>query len=180
MRLRVPPEPLVFTDLIQGVFSQSLWDEGGDFVVRRADGLFAYQLAVVVDDAAAGVNQVVRGADLLPSTPRQIFLQQLLGLPVPAYAHLPLVTGPGGMKLSKRDNAVSLAGGLDLARHGARLICGALQFLGQNPPQELTRASCREVLDWATAQFVTAVIPPQPHPFPSVSAPPLEGCFHAK
>ncbi len=166
IRLRVPSEPLVFTDAIQGVFAQNLQEAGGDFVIRRADGLFAYQLAVVVDDAASGVNQVVRGADLLPSTPRQILIQQLLGLPTPAYAHVPLVTGPGGAKLSKRDNAVSLAKGLDLVKHGGAVLCGCLRFLGQQPPAELSRASCREILAWATVHFEPSAIPHQPHQFP--------------
>jgi glutamyl/glutaminyl-tRNA synthetase len=101
-----------------GCYSEELCASTGDFVVQRADGPFAYHLAVVVDDGESGVNQVVRGADLLSSTPRQIYLQKLLGYETPVYYHLPLVTGPGGAKLSKRDNAVSLAEGRDLRREG--------------------------------------------------------------
>jgi glutamyl-Q tRNA(Asp) synthetase len=111
-----------------------------------------------VDDADQGVTQVVRGADLLSSTPRQILLQRLLGYDPPAYAHLPLVTAPGGGKLSKRDNAVSLASGRDLAAEGGRLILAALRFLGQNPPACLAGAPGKEVLAWAAAHFDPSLI----------------------
>ena len=108
VRFRAPPGVVRFGDLVHGEQAQEVSREVGDFVVRRADGPFAYQLAVVVDDAEQGVTQVVRGADLLASTPRQIALQRALGLPTPVYAHLPLVLGPGGDKLGKRDGALSL------------------------------------------------------------------------
>jgi glutamyl-Q tRNA(Asp) synthetase len=97
-----------FDDLLRGHLEENLAVCTGDFVVRRADGLFAYQLAVVVDDAEQGVTQVVRGGDLLSSTPRQIALQRALGYPTPEYAHLPLVLGPAGTKLGKRDGALPL------------------------------------------------------------------------
>ena len=158
-RVRVADDQIVFTDLVMGDCRQNLLQTCGDFVVRRKDGPFAYQLAVVVDDAAMGVNQVVRGADLLSSTPRQIHLQCLLGLPTPLYAHLPLVTAPGGAKLSKRDNAVSLAHGHDLARHGNRLVAAALSFLGQPLPDGAPDATCRELLEWGRSRFAPASIP---------------------
>lgn len=100
-RLRVPERELAFVDQIRGQYRQSLHADTGDFVLRRSDGYWAYQLAVVVDDAEQGITEVVRGADLLDSTPRQIFLQQCLGLPMPAYAHLPLLLDADGAKLSK-------------------------------------------------------------------------------
>jgi glutamyl-Q tRNA(Asp) synthetase len=100
-RLRVPDRELAFVDGIRGPYSQSLRRESGDFVLRRADGLWAYQLAVVVDDAEQGITDVVRGADLIDSTPRQILLQERLGLATPSYAHLPTVLGPDGSKLAK-------------------------------------------------------------------------------
>ena len=125
IRFRVPDEPIAFHDLIRGPVAE---DVGGDFVVRRADGLFAYQLAVVVDDAEQGVTQVVRGADLLASTPRQIALQRALGYPTPLYGHLPLVVNPDGSKLGKRDGALPLPA-LDEARVRETLAL-ALRHLG--------------------------------------------------
>ncbi len=107
-RVPAPDTAIGFTDAIVGVYEQNLAREVGDFVVRRADGLIAYQLAVVVDDAAQGITEVVRGADLLDSTPRQILLQHLLGLPTPAYAHLPLALDTHGQKLGKSQAALAL------------------------------------------------------------------------
>ncbi len=107
-RLIVPDQTLAVDDLVQGAFSQNLERECGDFLIRRADGAFAYQLAVVVDDAEQGVNSVVRGVDLLCSTPQQIYLQNLLGLPHPEYAHVPLMVSEGGRRLSKRDGDAAL------------------------------------------------------------------------
>ena len=104
-RLRVPDVTVAFDDVALGAQRQNLREQAGDFVVLRADGWFAYQLAVVVDDAYQGITEVVRGADLLDSTPRQIHLQRLLGLPTPAYLHLPLVIDSEGRKLSKQDRA---------------------------------------------------------------------------
>src|SRR5207249_6723730 len=100
IRVRVPAEPIVFTDRLHGRQQQSLAEDVGDFIVRRSDGLFAYQLAVVVDDAAQQITDVVRGADLLASTPRQIFLQRSLDLPTPRYLHVPLAIDARGAKLS--------------------------------------------------------------------------------
>jgi glutamyl-tRNA synthetase len=105
LRLRAGAEQIAFEDILLGSQAQVV----DDFVVVRADGVHAYQLAVVVDDAAQGIGQVVRGADLADSTPRQILLQRLLGLPTPSYAHVPLVLGPEGERLAKRDRAVTLA-----------------------------------------------------------------------
>lgn len=105
IRLRVGDGYVGFTDAIQGRFEQSARDRIGDVVLRRSDGLWAYHLAVVVDDAAQGITEVVRGADLLDSTPRQILLQRALGLPTPAYAHLPLATDSAGRKLAKSSAA---------------------------------------------------------------------------
>jgi glutamyl-Q tRNA(Asp) synthetase len=106
LRLRVPAQQLAFDDRCVGRFTQNLRDEVGDFVLRRVDGLWSYQLAVVVDDAEQGITDVVRGADLLDSTPRQIHLQQRLGLPTPRYLHVPLVLDVDGRKLSKSNAAL--------------------------------------------------------------------------
>jgi glutamyl-Q tRNA(Asp) synthetase len=104
VRFRAPGAPIAFEDAIAGRGEARV----DDFVIKRADGVFAYQLAVVVDDALQGVTQVVRGADLLSSTPRQIALQRALGYPTPGYAHVPLVLGPDGSKIGKRDGALAL------------------------------------------------------------------------
>jgi glutamyl-Q tRNA(Asp) synthetase len=114
LRLRVPEEgadTVVFTDRFAGTVSQRLALESGDFVLKRADGYWAYQLAVVVDDAAQGVTDVVRGADLLDSTPRQIYLQRLLGVPTPRYLHVPVVRNADGEKLSKQTGALAITPG---------------------------------------------------------------------
>ena len=109
LRFRVEPGLWHFNDCILGTYEQDVLNAVGDFVIRRADGLFAYQLAVVVDDALMGINQVVRGADLLDSTPRQMQLLGALGAPFPAYAHVPLVLDSHGQRLAKRDQATSIA-----------------------------------------------------------------------
>ncbi len=127
-RFRVDATPVAFADRLQGPQSQQLARDIGDFVVKRRDGLFAYQLAVVVDDADLGVTDIVRGADLLDSTPRQVALQRALGFPTPGYLHVPVAT-KGGEKLSKQ----TLAPALD-AGEGSRLIANALSYLGQDVP----------------------------------------------
>ena len=157
-RVRVTEESICFDDVRRGRVCQNLYHHCGDFAVRRGDGGFAYQLAVVVDDHLSGVNQVVRGEDLLSSTPRQIYLQMLLGLPQPAYCPLPLVTGPSGSKLSKRDYLVSHHLGNWRNREND-LLLAVLRFLGQRPPQDLTGASCREILDWAVGSFDVKHLP---------------------
>lgn len=131
IRFRVSDETIAFDDMLRGRIEEHLPTGTGDFVVNRADGAFAYQLAVVVDDAAQSVTQVVRGGDLLTSTPRQIALQRALGLPTPRYAHLPLVTNPDGSKLGKRDGALPLPM-LDDARV-AETLAQALAILNLPP-----------------------------------------------
>ena len=140
-RFRVPAGLLTFKDLLFGPVSENLEASVGDFVVKRADGPYAYQLAVVVDDAAQGVTEVVRGADLLDSTARQITLQRALSLPTPAYAHLPLVVGSDGRKLGKRDGALALDT-LDEARVRAAFAF-ALSALGQDPAESPREAALR-------------------------------------
>ena len=108
IRLRVPDETLGFVDGLQGPYAENLARDCGDFVLRRSDGLFGYQLAVVVDDAAQGVTEVVRGRDILSATPRQLYLQRLLDLPRPEYVHIPLLTDSRGRRLAKRDRDLDL------------------------------------------------------------------------
>ncbi len=144
-RVRVDDAIICFDDRLQGRHCQHLANDVGDFVVRRADGYFAYQLAVVVDDADQRVNHVVRGADLLVSTARQIQLQRLLGFPSPDYLHLPVALNQAGQKLSKQ----TLAPGLD-ASNASRDLFNALSFLGLDPPVALQSIPAAEVLQWAT------------------------------
>ena len=144
LRVRVEPGDMGFDDLLQGPIHQDLARDIGDFVVRRADGCHAYQLAVVVDDAWSGVTHVVRGADLLLSTPRQLHLQALLGYPRPTYMHLPVLVDAAGEKLSKQTYAAPL----DLSRPAVTL-CHALHHLRQSPPESLRQASIEEVWKWA-------------------------------
>jgi glutamyl-Q tRNA(Asp) synthetase len=159
-RLRVPDRMVEFDDPVWGWQRQNLAVEVGDFVLRRADGLFAYQLAVVVDDAASGITQVVRGQDLLASTPRQLFLQQCLGYPAPQYLHLPLALGSDGAKVSKRHGALAL----EESRDPGVLLSRALRFLGQSVPAELNGAPAPELLAWALSCFRAERIPARSAP----------------
>jgi glutamyl-Q tRNA(Asp) synthetase len=137
-----------FDDKLQGHISQHLETEIGDFVIKRADGLFAYQLAVVADDAFQNITHVVRGCDLLTSTPRQIFLQRLLGLTTPAYMHLPVAVNAQGEKLSKQ----TLAAPVDISSISHTLL-HALNFLNQATPTKLAACKPTEILGWAIAHW---------------------------
>lgn len=154
IRLRVPELEYGFVDRVQGAFCQHLGREVGDFVIRRRDGFYAYQLAVVLDDAWQGVTDIVRGADLLDSTPRQLYLQELLGLPQTRYLHLPLIIQPDGHKLGKSYRSPPLS-----ADQAGPLLLRALRALGQRPPAELDGAAPRELLDWGVAHWDADRIP---------------------
>jgi glutamyl-Q tRNA(Asp) synthetase len=144
LRFRVDDAEIVrFTDRFQGPSSFAMCALG-DVVIRRRDRVVAYQLAVVVDDAAQGVTDVVRGADLLPSTPWQLLLQRALGVPAPHYGHLPLVVEPDGAKLAKSRRSVPVD-----ARRASRPLIEALQLLRQAPPPDLADEEPQEVLAWA-------------------------------
>ena len=125
-RVRVPEREFVVEDLCQGTFRQDLSTDCGDFVVRRADGVYVYQLAVTVDDGEAGVTEVVRGMDLLGSAPRQMYLQELFGFPRPVYGHVPMLLAPDGRRLSKRDRDLDL--GQLQKRMTAEELLGRLAF----------------------------------------------------
>ena len=144
IRLRTNDEPISFTDRLQGEQTQRLESESGDFVIRRRDGLIAYQLAVVVDDALEGVTEIVRGIDIMDSTPRQIWLQQLLGYPTPRYVHLPVITHADGDKLSKLTGAPGIP--VDEVRP---TLVRALSALQQAPPGELASARLADIWHWA-------------------------------
>lgn len=153
-RLQVDDIMVCFDDVIQGRRCQNQAREVGDFVLLRADGYFAYQLAVVADDADQGVTHIVRGADLLDSTPRQIFLQRCLGLHTPTYAHLPVAVNAQGEKLSKQTQAKAV----DAVRLLPALV-DALVFLGQAPPAELRRAATADFWAWAMTHWNLAAVP---------------------
>ena len=142
-RLRVPSEEVSFEDHRAGHFSQNLARDVGDFVLLRADGVCAYQLAVVVDDAWQGITHVVRGADMLDSTPRQIYLQRLLGYPPSEYSHIPLVLDEYGEKLSKQTGAKPIS-----LEHPAKDLRRALEFLRSSPPAEVDNV--KDLWTWAT------------------------------
>jgi len=150
-RLRTASEPIRFVDRLQGEIAQLVEREVGDFVLRRADGVIAYQLAVVVDDADQGVTDVVRGADLLDSTARQIWLQRLLGYPTPRYLHLPAALSAGGEKLSKQTGAAAID-----AAQPLRELARALAFLGQAVPEASTAT---QMLQRALERWDVSLIP---------------------
>ncbi len=156
VRFRVPEGTVTFEDRVRGRVEENVSRAVGDFVVRRADGPFAYQLAVVVDDAEQEVTEVVRGGDLLSSTARQIALQRALGLPTPAYAHLPLLLGPDGKKLGKRDGALPLET-LD-ERRVSETLALAFTLLGQEPVE----GNPQEMLEAAVRGFDAGRVPPGP------------------
>jgi len=149
-RARTEDNPIEFIDRLQGRISQSVGREAGDFVLFRADGYFAYQLAVVVDDADQGITDVVRGADLLDSSARQIHLQRLLGLPTPDYLHLPVALNAAGEKLSKQTGAGAA---------GPQALAAALGFLGHEPPVEMRPAPAPELLAWGVSHWDIARLP---------------------
>lgn len=132
-RVKVGQGPITFCDFLYGEYKEDLKTDCGDFILRRSDGVYAYQLAVVADDAAMGVTQVVRGSDLLSSTPRQIYLQRLLGLPEPEYGHVPLLLAADGRRLAKRDRDQEL--GELQSRYTAPELLGRLAHLAGLIPE---------------------------------------------
>ena len=148
-RAAVPPREISFRDHIQGPFTQNLARDCGDFILRRSDGVYAYQLAVVVDDAAMGVTQVVRGSDLLDSTPRQLWLQEELALPHPEYGHVPLLLSADGRRLAKRDRDQEL--GALQSRYTAPELVGRLAWLARLIPEPapVTPQELLPLFSWA-------------------------------
>ena len=154
IRLQAPDRSIGFIDRVQGNYQQNLAHELGDFIILRSDKVFAYQLAVVVDDEWQGVTHVVRGADLLDNTPRQIHLQQALGYKTPDYLHIPMANNDKGQKLSKQTHAPALKKENILAA-----LCSAVAFLGQRPPPAETFNSTQEFWDWAIQNWNVDLIP---------------------
>lgn len=153
-RVRTDAARVAFDDRVQGRVEYDVAGEIGDFVLYRSDRVYAYQLAAAIDDAEAGITDVVRGADLLHSTPRQVHLQRLLGLPRPRYAHLPVAVNEHGEKLSKQTHAQPV----DRADVTTALM-KALRFLGQTPPPELVRATASQILEWGVASWSLERVP---------------------
>ena len=147
-RVRVPDRLWQFTDLVQGPYAMNLATDCGDMVVRRADGVYVYQLAVTVDDAEAGVTEVARGMDLLSSAPRQMYLQELLGFPHPAYAHVPMLLAPDGRRLSKRDRDLDL--GALRQRMTPETLVGHLAFAAGliSKDEPVSAGELRHVFSW--------------------------------
>jgi glutamyl-Q tRNA(Asp) synthetase len=148
IRVRVDETSIAFDDFLHGHINSALGTDIGDFIVRRADGLFAYVLAVVTDDHAQGITEVVRGDDLLGFTPAQIYLQQLLGLNTPKYFHLPVAVDAAGVKLSKQTGAMPV----DDSKPAGNLV-RCLDFLGQDPPVSLALEPLPEIWNWARANW---------------------------
>lgn len=147
-RIHTQNQVTLFRDAIQGEIRQNLSADIGDFIIKRADGLFAYQLAVVVDDATQGITHIVRGADLLDSTPRQIYLQHLLNFATPAYAHVPVACNAAGKKLSKQTLAKPIESNI-----ANQLLFASLNFLGQHPKNDLLNSSLKDMLSWAITNW---------------------------
>jgi len=154
IRVRTNPLLIQLTDRIQGDYTQNIEHEVGDFILQRKDGLLSYQLAVVVDDAAQGITHVVRGHDLLSSTPRQIYLQRLLGLAIPSYAHIPIIVNDLGQKLSKQHFAQAI----DCA-NASSLLASALQSLGMKPPPSLNKTTPSFLLEWGVEHWDIQRVP---------------------
>ena len=148
LRIRSDDREIIFEDRLQGAIRQNLAAEHGDFILKRKEGIVSYQLACVIDDHLQGITHVVRGFDLVDSTPKQIFLQHLLGLPTPSYLHVPIIIDIHGYKLSKQ----TLAEAVSLQNTSA-VMFKLLELLGQIPPVELERASCTELLDWGARNW---------------------------
>jgi glutamyl-Q tRNA(Asp) synthetase len=143
-----------FDDTIQGTVAQDIEREIGDFVLYRADGIYAYHLAAAVDDAEQGVTHIVRGADLLVSTPRQLLLQRALGLPRPQYAHVPVAVDARGEKLSKQTRAAPVT-----PEQAPEALRAALRFLGQQLPAEAQNLNCETLWSWAIDHWQLSRIP---------------------
>lgn len=157
IRVRLEPGNIGWDDLILKAQSFSPTELGGDFIVRRRDGLFSYQLAVALDDALQGISHVIRGADLLDSAARQIYLQNLLDMQSPKYGHLPMVMNNFGQKLSKQTHAPAL----DSDKASKNLVL-AMCILGLNPPEDLAESPLRPILDWGISNWNIHSVPTNP------------------
>lgn len=154
IRIKTNNSPIEIKDLLQGQYSQQLQSETGDFIIKRADGYFAYHLATVIDDAEQNITEVVRGLDLLDSTLRQVYLQKQLGLPTPRYLHLPVAIDSSGKKISKSDNAQAIT-----AKNNISTLFNALTFLGFSPLKQLMQTDVESILNWGVANWNITQLP---------------------
>jgi glutamyl-Q tRNA(Asp) synthetase len=154
VRLRIGSGHITFADRIQGTYRQDVSAAVGDIILRRRDQIFAYVLAVVVDDAAQGVTHIVRGADLLDNTPRQIYLQRLLGIAEPEYAHVPVLTEANDLKLAKSRRSVQMSAEAPLPK-----LVSVFSMLGLAPPASLRSATISEAWAWAIAEWSVSKVP---------------------
>jgi len=153
LRIKTDNRIITFQDELQGPVCHNLAEQDGDFIVKRKDRIIAYQFAVVIDDDLQHVNHIVRGFDLLDETPKQIYLQQRLGLDTPSYMHVPVIVDAQGYKLSKQTQAMAV--GLTSPQ---RIIFELLTLLKQNPPIELQEAPVTELLNWAVKNWNADVL----------------------
>ncbi len=154
LRVKTDNNKIIINDQLQGSYSQNLMHEVGDFIIKRADGFFAYHLVAVVDDAKQNITDVVRGIDLLDSTPKQIYLQQKLGLPTPTYLHLPVAIDSKGKKISK-----SLEASVINMEQPNQILFNALCFLEQAPPTEIKTYDIQTILEWAIKNWSVSLLP---------------------
>ncbi|MCK4842538.1 MAG: tRNA glutamyl-Q(34) synthetase GluQRS [Methylococcales bacterium] len=151
LRIKSQAIDMIFEDQLQGTHNCAIASDHGDFIISRKDHIIAYQLAVVIDDYQQNITHIVRGFDLLDSTPKQIFLQQLLTYPTPQYCHFPVITGKNDVKLSKQNLAQAVS-----TEKPEKTLFLLLELLNQNPPPQLKKASIKELLDWAIAHWQVA------------------------
>jgi len=163
---RATSELIQFDDIFQGPQTQNLRTQAGDQILKRRDGFFAYQLAVVVDDIAQGITHIIRGSDLLEVTGRQLFFFDLLGAPLPQFGHAPLAIQANGQKLSKQNHARAID-----SKFASRNLWNGLAFLGQEPPAELAGASTTEVLNWGINHWTRSAVRGLSHLYQEESAP---------
>ncbi len=163
--MRTTDKSIRFSDAVQGECEQKVGDSSGDFIIHRGDDITAYHLCVVVDDHDMGITEVVRGADLIDSTPAQIYLQQALGFSVPAYCHLPLVVKEQGIKLSKQTGAQPVN-----PKRGNEVLFHALDFLGQSPDSGLRGCHVHDILKWAVDHW-------QPEKIPATNSVPVKTLY---
>jgi len=157
LRIKTPDRSVSWVDLIQGHQTYNLFDSNGDFIVQRSDSLFAYHLAVVVDDAEQQVTEIIRGADLLTSTPAQLYLQQSLGISPPQYGHIPVAVNADGDKLCKQTGAEPIS-----LKNPEKMLVKALSDLGQVPPADLEASSVDDVLGWGIDNWDLKSVPGKP------------------